>query len=71
MNFKKDQFVIPFTRTYFGDWVPKIPTFSPQIARSDFEYNATQNTDDCYKVKENTEFVKENLFLFFKFRKIQ
>ena len=36
----------PFTLRYFGDWVPKILTFSPWKMPNMTEYNATQNTGE-------------------------
>ena len=33
----------PFARIYFGDWVPKILTFSPWKMPNMTKYNATQN----------------------------
>ena len=38
MYTKGDRFAIPFGCTYFGDLVPKIPNFSPNIVNSS-KYN--------------------------------
>ena len=41
-------------RESMENYVPKIPTFSPQYAKSDSEYNATQNRLLSFKFSTTT-----------------